>query len=111
MGLAASIKWRLITSLSADVNVSSSVSVCLGHQMCPSQQIVLVGECNLVIKSRREAARRQMDGRAVDGPARHGRMVMCGRKQQQAGEDEGIDMMRTGARASANKGTASRRNT
>ena len=99
-------------SQSADVNVSLSVSVCLGHQMCPSQQIVLVGECNLVITSRREAARRQMDGRAVDGPAGHDeRTVMCGRKQQQADEDEGIDVMRTGARASANKGTAGRRNT
>ena len=110
MGLVASIKWCLITSLLADVNVSSSVSACLGRRMHPSQQIVLVSECNLVIKSRQEAARRRMDGGAVDGPARHGWMVMCGRKQQQAGEDEGIDMMRTGARASADKGTASRRN-
>ena len=68
-----------------------------------ASKFVLVGECILVVKSRREAACRWMDSRAVDGPVRHGWTVMCGRKQQQADEDEGIDVMWTGARASANK--------
>ena len=77
----------------------------------PASKFVLVGECILVVKNRREAARRRMDGGAVDGPAGHDeRMVMCGRKQQQADEDKGIDVMRTGARASADKGTAGRQN-